>query len=94
MQVHTAAVEARRALTHHFTVDREPLKRVEAFKYLGWLMLMDNINRQEINANLQKARRCWGRLLHLLRMDNVSPQNSDMFYKAVVIAALLYRSKS
>ncbi len=73
MQAHAAAVEARRVLTHHFTVDGEPLKRVEAFKYLSRLLSMDNVKRQVINANLKKAQCCWTRLSRLLGVDNVSP---------------------
>ena len=94
MQAHAAVVKAWRVLTHHFTVDGEPLKRVEAFKYLGRLLSMDDVNRHVINANLRKARKCWGRLSQLLSMDNVSPQASGMFYKAVVMADLLYVNKS
>ncbi len=56
MRAHVAAVEAWRALAHHFTVDREPLKRVDAFKYLVRLMSMDDVDRQVINTHLQKAR--------------------------------------
>ncbi len=52
VRAHAAAAEARRALTHHFMVNREPLKRVEAFKYLGWLMSIDDVDRQAINTNL------------------------------------------
>ncbi len=39
---HAATVEAWRALTHHFTVDGEPLIIV---KYLGQFMSMDNFDR-------------------------------------------------
>ena len=52
VRAHAAAAEARRVLTHHFMVNREPLERVEAFKYLGRLMSMDDVDRQAINANL------------------------------------------
>ncbi len=40
---------------HHFIVDGEPLKRVEAFKYLRTLLSMDDIDRRAINTNLEKA---------------------------------------
>ena len=52
MQAHDAAIEARRALNHHFIVDGEPLERVEVFKYLRRLLSMDNVDRRAINANL------------------------------------------
>ena len=55
MQAHAAVVEAWRALNHHFIVDREPLKRVEAFKYLRTLLSMDDVDRRAINANLENA---------------------------------------
>ena len=55
-QVHDTAVEARRELTNHFTVEGEPFEWVEAFKYIGRLLLsMDNVDRQAINASLKKA---------------------------------------
>ena len=93
-RAHDADVESRRALTYHFFVEGEALKRVEAFKYLGRLMSMDDVNRRAINTNLCKARWCWLRLLRLLRVDNVSPRVSGMFCTVVVMAVLLYRSES
>ncbi len=72
-RAHDADVESRRALTYHFFVEGEGLKRVKAFKYLGQLMSMDDVNRRAINTNLRKAHWCWLRLLRLLRVDNVSP---------------------
>ena len=54
-QTHDAVVEVKKALTHHFTVDREPLEQVEAYKYLDRLMSMNNVNRQVITVNLRKT---------------------------------------
>ncbi len=93
-RAHNAAVESRRALSYHFFVEWEVLKWVEAFKYLGWLLSMDNVNRLAINTNLLKARKCWSRLLRLLRPNNLSPRVSRMFYKGVEMAVLLYGSES
>ena len=51
-------MEAMRALTYYFTVEWETLEWVNVFKYLGQLMLMDDVDRQVINVNIKKAQHC------------------------------------
>ena len=92
-RTHEAAVEAQRALDVRFTVDGVELEQVEAFKYLGRWLLFDDNDRRAINENLKKARKCWKRISRLLRAEGLPPRVAGMFYKAVVMAILLYGSK-
>ena len=52
-----AAVKAARALDVTFIAYNDKLERVEVFKYLGRLLLMDNNNVHAVQANLKKARK-------------------------------------
>ena len=61
---------------------------------MGRWMAFDNNGRRTIDANLKKARKCWIRLAKLLRSENLVPRVAGMFYKAVVMAILLYSSES
>jgi hypothetical protein len=56
---HETAVTARLSLKTRFFAYGEELQRVEVFKYLGRLLLYDDIDTQAMRANLAKARRCW-----------------------------------
>ncbi len=61
------------ALRQQFSAYWDPLKRVEVFKYLGWLMTMEDDDGLAINANLRKGRRSWARLSRVLRSENAAP---------------------
>ena len=87
-----AAVNAVKALDQTFTVNDTELERVEVFKYLGRLMSMDDSDMWAVYYNLNKARKSWRMLSHLVRSENLTPRQSKMFYKAVVQAVLLYGS--
>ena len=81
-----------RALDVTFTAYGDELERVEVFKYLGRLMSMDDNDTQAVRSNLRKARKVWGRLSRLLRVDKATPRVSGMFYKATIQAVLLFGS--
>ncbi len=51
-------MKTKRTLHNHFTVKDELIKWVEVFKYLGWLMSMDNIDKRVVNLNIKKSHRC------------------------------------
>jgi len=89
-----AAAESVRALDVTFTAYGDELERVEVFKYLGRLMSMDDNDIQAVRSNMRKARKVWGRLSRLLRMDNASPRVCGMFYKATIQAVLLFGSET
>ena len=82
------------SLSQVFTAYGEELERVEVFKYLGRLLAFDDNDMQTVHSNLSKARKSWMRLSRLLRSENASPRVSGMFYKAVVMAVLLFGSET
>ena len=47
------------ALEVVFTAYNVELERVEEFKYLRRLVLMNDSNMRAVRANLKKARKCW-----------------------------------
>ena len=89
-----AAVCSARALQQQFTTYGVPLEHVEVFKYLGRLMSYDDRDTRAVNSNLKKARKCWARILCVLRSKNATARVSGMFYKATVQAVLLFGSKT
>jgi len=91
---HAAAVTSQKALEQRFSLNGKELEQVEAFRYLGRLVAFDDNDARAVNSNLRKARKCWMRLSRLLRAENASPRVCGMFFKAVVMAVLLYGSES
>jgi hypothetical protein len=65
-------MHSQEAPRHSFVAYREELKRVEVFKYLGWLITYDDADTQAMRLNLRKARGCWARILHVLRAENAT----------------------
>ena len=57
-------------------------------------MAFDENNRRTVNTSLRKAFKCWVRLSKILWPENLLPWVAGMFYKAVVMAVLLYVSES
>ncbi len=82
------------ALCCQFTVHGDALEKVEVFKYLGRMMAQDNNNVQAMRHQPRKARGTLARIGQVLRSENVTPRVAAKFYKAVVQAVLLYRSKT
>jgi hypothetical protein len=82
------------ALQHQFTVQGDALEKVEVFKYLGKMMAQDNKDAQAVRHQLRKAWGTWARVGQVLRSKNTTPREAAKFYKAVVQAVLLYRSKT
>ena len=88
-----AAVER----TREFTIYDDRLESVEAFKYLGRLLAMDDNDMPAVRANIQKSRKVWKRLGILLRSKSegtIAPRVKGMFYKAVVQSVLLFGSET
>ena len=74
--------------------NKEPLERVEVFKYLGQLIACDDADTQAMSSNVRKARGCWVQISHVQRAEIASPQTCGMFYKAIMQAILLYASET
>ncbi len=89
-----AAVTAALALHQQFMIHSDVLKRVEVYKYLGWMMAQDDNNTQAVRAQLRKARATWARVGKVLWGENTSLTVAAKFYLAVVQAILLYGSKT
>ena len=91
---HAAAKDAQHALATQFHACGEELERVTVFKYLGRLLACDNNNTQAMRGNLTKARKCWARVSRVLRAENAAPRVCGVFYKATVMAVLLFGSET
>ncbi len=89
-----SAITLALALRCQFTVHGDVLERLKVFKYLGRLLAQDNNNAQAVQQQLRKARGIWARVGQVLRGENVGPQITAKFYKAVVQAVLLYSSET
>jgi hypothetical protein len=89
-----AAVTAALALRQQFMIHGDVLKRVEEYKYLGWMMAQDNDDAQAIRTQLRKARAIWAWVEKVLWGENTSPTVAEKFYLAVVQAVLLSGSKT
>ncbi len=92
---HEAVVHFQRTLKRVFSANREELERVEVFKYLGLLILHDDVDNQAMRSNLRKALHwCWAQVSHVLWAENATPKTYGMFYKATVQVMLLYGSET
>jgi hypothetical protein len=91
---HAAALHSQEALGCLFTAYGEELERVEVFKYLEWLIVYDDANTLAMRLNLRKARGCWAWILRVLRAENTAARTCGMYYKATMLAVLLYGSET
>ena len=71
---YVAVVVTSKALEECFTAYGEELERVDAFKYLGRLLVYDDNNAHAVKVNLRKARKCWARVSKVLRSENAPPR--------------------
>ena len=78
---HAVAVHSQKALECSCTAYREELEKVEVFKYLGRLIAYDDAGTQAMRSNLRKARRCWVRILRVLRAENAAARTCGMFIR-------------
>ena len=91
---HEAAARSQDALQQDFFCGGDDLERVEVFKYLGRMLAYDDNDTQAMRANLKKARRCWARISRVLRAEDATPRTCGVFYKATVMAVLLFGSET
>ena len=91
---HQAAINSAHAVEQDFSAYGEMLEKVEVFKHLGRLLACNNNDIQAVRSNLRKARKCWGRILKVLRTENASYRVCGLFYKATMQAVLLFGSET
>ena len=91
---HEAAARSQDALQQGFFCGGDELERVEVFKYLGRMLAYDDNDTQAMRVNLKKARACWARISRVLRAENATPRVCGVFYKATVMAVLLFGSET
>ena len=90
-----AAAESHAALDVTFKAyDKDTLKRVELFKYLGRQVSFVDCDVPAMRANLKKARGVWARVSKILREENVPPRVGGMFYRGIIMSVLLYGSET
>ena len=73
---------------------KDVLRLVEVFKYLGRVIARDDCDTPTIKRNFKRAHQIWGRLSKVITTEGVTPTATGMFYQAVVAAVLLYGSKT
>ena len=56
-----------------------PLRNVTAFKYLGQIMTARDDDFPQVVGKLQKARKSWGQLSHILSREGADPKVSEHF---------------
>ena len=64
------------------------------FKYLGRVLTAVDDNWQAVTGNLWKARKSWARLERIMGREGSSTQVSEIFFKTVVQAVLLFGSET
>ena len=72
----------------------ERVENVTTFRYLGRRLDKTDDNCTAVRRNIMRARSVWGRLGTLLRREGAEPRVSEIFYRAVVQAILLYGSEA
>ena len=91
---HEAAARSQDALQQEFFCGGDELEKVEVFKYLGRMLTYDDNDTQAMRVNLNKARKCWARISRVLKAENATPRVCGVFYKATVMAVLLFGSET
>ena len=75
-----------------FHIGDQPIKNVSSSKYLGRVLSANDDDLPAIVANVCRAHQRWGQVAQLLVWEGASTATMSYFYKAVVLAVLLYGS--
>ena len=78
------------ARQHEFYVGETMLEKVDSFLYLGRWVQANDSDLLAVYANIRKAKAKWRSLARVLLRERASPKVTAIFYKAVVLAVLLY----
>jgi hypothetical protein len=83
---------------HEFHVGDIPLETVGQFSYLGRIMLDNDSDMAAAHSNIKKARSKWRGLARglarVLNNEGADPKTMVIFYRAVILAVLLYGSET
>ena len=83
------------AVERKFTAyQKDTLRSVDVFKYLGRNIARDDCDTPAIRRNLKRARQVWGRISKVIARKEVQPKVAGMFYQAAVADVLLYGSET
>ena len=70
------------------------IERRAQFKYLSRILEETDSDFPTVHRNISKARSVWWRLENLLKREGVEIQVSDLFYRALIWAVLIFGSES
>lgn len=82
--------EAHRASEVTFTANGQMLEKVDVFKYLGRLLVINDDDAPALVRNLLRACSQWGRFSPVLTREGATPKTMGYFYQAIVQAVLLF----
>ena len=72
-----------------FSAYGPPLEMVTSFKYLGWVILATDNDWPEVVRNLERAKKLWRRMLHILSKEGATHWVSGLFFKGLKQAVLI-----
>ena len=73
-----------------FEAYRKQLEAVTIFKYLGRILTAGDDDWPEVEENLGKAQKSWGRLKRILSREGADKRVSGIFFMAVVQQVLMF----
>ena len=76
------------------TFQGRPLKKVESFRYLGRLLTTSESEWTMVQANLQKSRNIWARIVRVWIRKGTTLHPSVTFYKVVVQSVFIYTEET
>ena len=89
-----AEAEIRESTEMAFEVYGKQIESVPRFTYLGRVMTAGDDDWPEVEGDLAKARKSWGRLQGVLRREGATPRISGNFFKAIVQQVLLFGAET
>ena len=68
-----------------------PIDTVTYFKDMGRVLTAADDDWPTVVDNMKKARKSWARMTRILGREGANPMVSEFFFKAVVLAVLIFR---
>ena len=63
---------------------------VNSFKYLGRVISATDEDRTAVVRNLERVKKVWSRMLHILIREGSTPRVSGLLFKAVIKTVLIF----